>query len=367
MPRAVVVYNPGSPVEVVEVTLGELREDDVLVSYKAAGLCHTDVSVMQGLLPVSTPMIPGHEGAGVVEAVGSAVTHVKPGDHVALSGTIHCGRCLACVRGRVNLCEWGLPKIFSGRQPDEDVRAYDAQGREILQWSCIATLSEQAIVPGRSVIPIPDDVPFEVAALIGCGVLTGAGAVFNRTTPHAGSSVVVFGAGGVGLNVIQASRLVGAAMIIAVDPSPMKRDLAISMGATDVVDPGAGDVAEQVRALTGGRGADYAFECVGQASAVRNAWDSIHYLGVLTTIGVPPDGQIVELPAVEMWATEKTLRASLFGSNNPLVDIPNIIELYRKGRLKVDELVTRRYSLDQINDAIEDLEASRNARGVIMM
>jgi len=366
MTRAAVSYGVGRALEVVEVEIGEVREHDVLVRFMASGLCHTDVSLMTGDMPVAAPIIPGHEGSGVVEQVGSAVTGIQVGDHVAFTGVISCGRCRACQAALPNLCEWGLPTIMGGRNPDGGLRTTDGDGVGIHQWACLGTLAERAVVPDLSVIPIPDDVPFEVAAVIGCGVLTGAGAVFNRSDVRPGAAVVVFGCGGVGLSVVQACLLVGATTIIAVDPAASKRDLASRVGATHAVDPTTDDVLARVRELTAGRGADHAFECAGRPEVVRQAWDSIAVDGTVVTMGVPPAGSVVELPADELWSTEKTLKSSLYGSGRPRLDIPLLIELYRQGRLKIDELITTRYPLEEVNRAVEDLQSGRNARGVIV-
>jgi S-(hydroxymethyl)glutathione dehydrogenase/alcohol dehydrogenase len=366
MPQAAVAYATHQPLDVVEVSLHDLRENDVLVRIEASGLCHSDVSVQTGALPMPTPIILGHEGAGVVEEVGAAVNSVAPGDHVVLSGIISCGRCRPCQSALPNLCEWGLPTIFSCRQPDGEVRAHDSAGVELHQFACIGTLAERTIVPELSVIPIPRDVPFEAAALVGCGVLTGAGAVFNRARVHPGASVAVIGCGGVGLNVIQAARLVGATQVIAVDPAAAKRDLASDFGATDAVDPTGEDVVARVRELSGGRGVDYAFECVGRGTLVRQAWDAVANDGTVVAIGVAPSDDVTELPCTSFWSTEKTLMSSLYGSGRPRLDMPLYLELYRQGRLKLDELVTRRYAIAEINEAVADLEAARNARGVVI-
>jgi len=365
MTQAAVAYATNQPLDVVDVSLEEPRGSDVLVRIMASGLCHSDVSVQNGGLPMPMPMILGHEGAGVVEQVGSAVTSVAVGDHVVLSGIISCGRCGPCQDARPNLCEWGLPTIMSGNQPDGAVRAHDGSGAGIRQFACLGTLAERVIVPELAVIAIPKDVPFEAAALVGCGVLTGVGAVFNRAKVHPGATVAVIGCGGVGLNVIQAARLVGATKVIAIDLAAEKRDLAETFGATDAIDATTEDVVARIQELSGGRGVDYAFECVGNLKLVRQAWDAVAADGTVVTIGVAPAGGIAELPGDELWSTEKTLKCSLYGSGRPRVDMPLYIELYRQGKLKLDELVTRRYALAAINEAIDDLNAARNARGVV--
>jgi S-(hydroxymethyl)glutathione dehydrogenase / alcohol dehydrogenase len=365
MSRAAVAYEIGKSLDIVEVDLEELQPHDVRVRFMASGLCHTDISLTTGDMPIDLPVIPGHEGAGIVEEVGSEVIGIRPGQHVAFTGVISCGRCRPCETGVPNLCEWGLPTIMSGRQPDGELRTRDGAGRGIHQWACLGTLSERALVPELAVIPIPADVPFDVAAVIGCAVLTGAGAVFNRASVRPGSSALVMGCGGVGLSAVQAARLVGATTVIAVDPLASKRDLALRLGATHAVDPGSSDFIGQVRELTQGRGVDHAFECAGRPEAVRQAWDATAVDGTVVTTGVPRAGSIVELPADDLWSTEKTLCASLYGSGRPRTDIAALIELSRQGRLQVADMITRHYTLDEVNTAVDDLLSGRNARGVI--
>jgi len=366
MTRAAVAYDATSPLEVVEIDIPQIRDHDVLVRFMASGLCHTDVSISDGSLPVSLPIIPGHEGAGIVEAVGAAVSAVKPGDHVALAGVISCGKCWSCLKGIPNLCEWGLPTIMGSRQPDGDLRSFDAQGNGLHQWACLGTFADRGIVPEQSVIPIAKDVPFDVAAVIGCGVLTGVGAVIHRSSVRPGDSVVVLGCGGVGLNAIQGARLAGATTIIAVDPAIQKLALASELGATHTVKGVGQDALEEVRAMTSGRGADAVIECVGKTDMVALGWEMLNPAGTLVTVGVPPAGAVAQLPGDQLWSTEKSLRASLFGSGEPKRDIGLLIELYRQGRLKVAELITRKYALTEINTAVDDLLALRNAKGVIV-
>jgi len=364
--RAAVVDGGAQTIEILEITIDEIRDHDVLIRYMAAGVCHTDLSVVEGAVPLARPMILGHEGAGVVEAVGSSVQGVKVGDHVALTGIISCGTCATCQNGHRNLCEWGLPTIMSGLQPDGDFRSRDSTSRGLHQCACLGTFAEKAIVPEAAVIPIPSDVPFEVAALIGCGVLTGAGAIFNRARLRPGASVAVFGCGSVGLSAIQAARMLGATTVIAIDPRANKRAMATDLGATATVDPFASGGLDLVRNLTAGRGVDCAIECAGVPGAVRQAWDVAAVDGTVIATGVPPAGATVELPANQMWSTEKTLMCSVYGSGNPARDISTLVELYRQGSLAVDVLVTRRYVLDELGQALADLKDGLNARGVVV-
>jgi Zn-dependent alcohol dehydrogenase len=366
MTRAAVSYGKDGRLEVVDVAIADVRDHDVLVRFKASGICHTDASLTTGEMPAPMPIIPGHEGAGVVERVGPAVRGIKPGDHVAFTGLVSCGRCPSCLEGIPNLCEWGLPTALSCRHPDGALRTRDLKGRELHQWVCLGTLAEAAIVPEQSVIVIPKDVPFEVAAVICCGVLTGVGAVLNRAHTVPGDTVAVFGCGGVGLNVLQATKLTGASTIIAVDPAGTKRDLALRFGATSVVDPSNEDAVERIRALTGGRGAKFAFECVGSPAVVESAWQALAPNGTLVTLGAPAAGTTISIPTADLWCSEKTLKCSLYGSGNPRTDIPRLIELYRRGQLNVADLISTRYALEDVNQAFADLRASRNARGVVI-
>jgi S-(hydroxymethyl)glutathione dehydrogenase/alcohol dehydrogenase len=278
-----------------------------------------------------------------------------------------CGLCRYCQKGRPNLCAWGLPTIFGCKHPDGAFRARDAGGVDLYQFSCIGTLAERTIVPEISAIKIPNDVPFEVAALVGCGVVTGLGAVFNRAKVQPGAMVAVIGAGGVGLNVIQGASIAGATTIVAVDPVESKRDLASDFGATHVVDPTSEPVVDRIIELTGGAGADYVFECVGKGPIFRQAWDACGIDGTLVAIGVAATEDVTELPSQAFSTSEKTLMSCLYGTSRPRVDMPLYLELYRQGRLKLDELITRRYPLEQVNQAIHDMHSGANARGVIVM
>lgn len=365
--RAAIVYEHNKPMEVAEVELTDLHESDVLVRIEASGVCHSDVAVQTGALPFPIPIIVGHEGAGVVEEVGSAVTMVKKGDHVVLAATMSCGVCAYCQKGRPNLCAWGLPTIFGCQHPDGAFRVSDRAHTDLYQFSCIGTLAEMTIVPEISVIPIPHDVPFEAAALVGCGVLTGLSAVFNRAKVYPGATVAVIGCGGVGLNVVQGARLVGAKQIIAIDPVSSKRDLASDLGATHIVDPSNESTVERIVELTGGVGADYVFECVGTGTLFRAAWDACGIDGTVVGIGVASTDDVTELPSQAFSTSEKTLMSCLYGTSRPRMDMPLYLELYRQGRLKLDELVTRRYTLDNVNDAVADMHSGANARGVVIM
>lgn len=365
--QAAVVYEYGQPIEVADIHLGDLGPNDIRVRIKASGLCHSDVSVQTGALPFPLPMILGHEGAGVVEAVGGDVTTCTVGDHVVLSALIHCGVCDNCVKGRPNLCFWGLQTIFGGRNPDGGLRASDADGRELFQFSSIGTLAEELVCHEKHAVPIPGDVSFEAACLTGCGVLTGLSAVMNRARVEPGKSVVVIGCGGVGLNVIQGAVLQSAGMIIAVDLHQNKLELAQQFGATHTVNASDVDsVPDAILELTGGFGADYVFEVVGRPELVRQGWDSLRIDGTLVAIGVAPSTSETLLPAGQFATSEKTLMSCLYGTSRPTKDIPLAIELYRQGRLKLDELITHHFELAAINDAVDKMNSGHDARGIVV-
>ena len=286
---------------------------------------------------------------------------------LVLSALIHCGVCDNCLKGRPNLCMWGLETIFGGMNPDGTLRAHDPEGRELYQFSSIGTLAEELICSEKHAVPIPDDVAFESACLTGCGVLTGTSAVFNRARVEPGSSVVVIGCGGVGLNVIQGAVHASAGKIIAVDLHDDKLAMAEKFGATHRIRSGPGvDVPEQVFELTGGEGANYVFEVVGVPELVRVGWDCLRVDGTLVAIGVHPSDSEVSLPAGQFATTEKTLMSCLYGTSRPTKDIPLLVEMFRQGRIQLDELVTHRFTLDSINDAVALMDSGHHARGIVV-
>ena len=365
--KAAVSYEYGKPIEVVDIYLGNIGPKDVRVEIRSSGLCHSDVAVQTGALPFPLPMILGHEGAGVVVEAGSEVTQAKVGDHVVLSAIIHCGHCDNCVKGRPNLCLWGLNTIFSGVNPDGLRKAKDSLDRELYQFASIGTLAEELICSEKHAVPIPREVSFESACLTGCGVLTGLSAVMNRAQVEAGKSVAVIGCGGVGLNVIQTAAMVNASKVIAVDLHADKLQMARDFGASDTIQSGPDvDVPDAIRELTNGLGADYVFEVVGEPELVRVGWDSLCIDGKLVAIGVNPVNSEVLLPADEFSSTEKTLMACLYGTSRPTHDIPLAVNLYQQGRLKLDELITHQFALKDINDAIARMHAGHDGRGIVV-
>ncbi len=330
--------------------------NQVLVEIEAAGLCHSDLSVIDGTIPFPPPVVLGHEGAGRVIEVGSAVTTVEPGDHVVLATLGNCGHCKFCDTGRPTLCRdtFGVNVL---RQP------FVVDGEKVFQFANTSAFADRALVKASQAIKIPDEVPAAQASLIGCGVLTGVGAVFNRAKVQPGDAVAVFGVGGIGLNVIQAAALKNATTIIAVDTNPDKESFAREFGATDFVDASEADSVEAIKDLTGGEGVDSGFECVGHPAVLRNAVDALAPGGNAIILGVPKLGSEASFMVASMYQ-DKGILACRYGTSRPQADIPMLAELYLAGKLKLDELVTCTYPLEEFDAAVEDMHAGKLARGV---
>ncbi|MBP1684778.1 MAG: Zn-dependent alcohol dehydrogenase [Deltaproteobacteria bacterium] len=359
--KAAVMYNYNEPLKIESVDLKPPREDEVVVKVVASGICHSDLSVIKGNLPMLPPTILGHEGAGIVEEVGKAVTNVTPGDHVVLSWVPDCGRCHFCVAGKPHLCERLYLVMMEGREG-----VFLKDGMEILRFNSVSSFSERTLVREDACIKIQDDAPLDRACLVGCGVMTGVGAAINTAKVRPGQTVAVFGCGGVGLNVIQGAALCAAGKIIAVDLVDQKLQWAKEFGATDVVNGKDVDAVDAIRSLTNGLGVDYAFEVIGAPAPITQAFMSIKRGGAAVLVGVPPFGQEISLPAAMIPLEEKSLLGSLYGSANMRRDIPNLIGLYMQKRLKLDELISRRIKLDEVNAAFEAMEKGEVARSVIM-
>lgn len=351
--QAAVFHEVGAPVEVGEVEVRDPQEGEVRVAIAAAGLCHSDVSAINGTYPTPRPTVMGHEGAGFVEAVGPGVKTLREGDAVVLSTLAHCGHCPECDVGHPTLCHNaprpGTPFTFRG-QP-----AY--------QFANTSTFAERTVVKVSSAIPIPREMPMAQAALIGCGIITGVGAVLNRARVESGRSMAVFGAGGIGLNIIQGGILAGAGRIVAVDLVPAKLEWARRFGATDVIDAREGDPAQALKDMTRGRGVDYAFEAVGSLAAIEQAFAALAPGGTLTIVGVPRLDARADF-LVNALRVDRAILGCRYGTARPQHDFPMLADLYLRGRLKIDELITRHYALKDINGAIDDLERGELARGV---
>jgi S-(hydroxymethyl)glutathione dehydrogenase/alcohol dehydrogenase len=356
--RAAVFHAPHEEQVFQEVEIAEPIGREVLVRTVASGVCHSDLHFVDGLWPIEGPAILGHESAGIVEAVGPDVADVAPGDHVIACLSVFCGRCDRCLTGETYICE-SRPV----RAPEEPPRL-SLDGKAVAQFAEVGGYAEQMLLHESGVVRIDTDVPFEVAALIGCGVTTGVGAALNTARVTPGSTVAVYGAGGVGLSVIQGAHIAGARMIIAVDVEEHKLRTARDLGATHSVDASAGDPVEQIRDLTGGAGVDFSFEAIGLKRTVEQAFQSIRNGGLTTSIGMVPLGEKLEIPAE--WIYQRTLVGSALGSNHFKIDMPNYIEFYRQGRLKLDEMVSKRGRLEDLNDAFESIRQREVARTVLM-
>jgi S-(hydroxymethyl)glutathione dehydrogenase/alcohol dehydrogenase len=345
-----VVYDGNDYQVVDDLSVKDPGPGEVAVRIEAAGLCHSDLSVISGTIPFPTPVVLGHEGAGVVEAVGASVTTVREGDHVVLTTLGNCGACQHCDAGRPTMCR----STFGSRpQP------FTWRGEPAYSFANASVFSERTVVKANQAVAIPKDVPLNAAALVGCGVLTGIGAVLQRARVPAGASVLVIGVGGIGLNVIQGAALAGAARIIAVDTNPRKKEIALQFGATDFAEStdAVRDVAKQ--------GVDFAFECVGHVGLIRAAIDLLDWGGTCVMLGVPAATDEASFNVASMYL-DKGVIGCRYGSSQPQRDVRRYVDLYRGGRLKLDELVSATYPLEDMKTAVHALEAGElAARGVL--
>jgi S-(hydroxymethyl)glutathione dehydrogenase/alcohol dehydrogenase len=355
--QAAVLTEIGASFEVTEVTLIPPGPGQVRVRLEATGVCHSDLSLANGTMRHQMPVVLGHEGAGRVVELGEGVTSVNVGDPVVLNWAPACRDCWFCARGEPYLCQnaaraWTRPY------------AHLADGTAVYAGLGVGGFATETVVEALAVVRVPDDLPLTEAALLGCAVLTGVGAVRNAAKVQPGDSVVVFGLGGVGLSAVQGARIAGAGPIIAVDPAPEKADLARRLGATNVLEPRP-DLAKAVRALTGGRGADHAIECVGRAETIRTAWSSTRRGGQTTVVGMGPATEQVSFSALEIANVARTLRGCLYGSADPATDIGFLVDCYRAGTLDLAAMVTSRIGLADVGAAFERLAAGAGARSVV--
>ncbi|MFP1628683.1 zinc-binding dehydrogenase [Streptomyces sp. 5K101] len=358
MVRAAVLSAVGSPLEVAEISLPEPGPGQVRVRLAAAGVCHSDLSLSDGTMRVPVPAVLGHEGAGTVVSVGEGVTHVAPGDGVVLNWAPSCGSCHACSIGEVWLCADAL--TGAGR-----VHAVTADGTELHPGLNVAAFAEETVVAANCVLPAPAGVSLIDAALLGCAVLTGYGAVHHSARVREGESVVVHGVGGVGLATLQAARIAGAATVIAVDVSPEKEELARRAGATEYV-IASDTTAKEVRRLTGGRGADVAIECVGRATTIRAAWDSTRRGGRTTVVGIGGKDQQVTFNALELFHWGRTLSGCVYGNSDPERDLPALASHIHEGTLDLAALVTDRIGLEDIPSAFTAMREGRGGRALVV-
>ena len=365
--RAAVLRHPSRPVEIEEVELDPPKADEVLVRVAAAGVCHSDVRHADGDLgPGKWPAVMGHEGAGVVESVGDRVTHVAPGDHVALCFVPACRACRYCLAGKPNLCEIVAEHGARGMLMDGTSRLRLPDGTTLQHGLRTACFAERTVVAAGGAVRIPTELPLWQAALLGCGVVTGMGAVRNVAKVQAGQSVAVVGCGGVGLQVIAAARLAGAHPIIAVDRAPEKLGLAQAQGATHTVDATEdGSPASTIRALTVG-GVEYAFEVIGRPETIRLAWDAIRPGGTAVVVGLVPDGVEATIPAVE-FLSDKSLVGTYYGSGDPAAELPGLATLALSGDLDLSGVVTQVDGLDGVEAALDRLRRGEGARTVLLI
>jgi Zn-dependent alcohol dehydrogenase len=361
MPRAAVVTHKDRPIRIEEITLRPLRANEIRVRVRACGVCHSDVSALDGLFACPTPVVLGHEAAGVVEEVGADVAGLRIGDHVVASWSPTCGECRYCRRGKLHLCR--LTDDPTGAAMDR-IRA---AGEPVAQFLGVGGFAEEIILSKNAAVKIDGSMPLETACLLGCAVLTGVGSVECAARVQAGDEVAVFGCGGVGLNIVQAAKRAGATTIIAVDLDDQKLETARRFGATHALRATMPDIHKEIRALTIERqGVDFAFDAVGSPDVARTGFQSVCKGGEVVLVGIAHSKEKLSFSQIVAVTQEKTIRGTTQGSVDAWSAIPRLVDLYRRGQLMLDELVTRRYPLDRINEAVADLRDGRNARGLIV-
>jgi S-(hydroxymethyl)glutathione dehydrogenase / alcohol dehydrogenase len=358
--KAAIFHGPNQPLTIEDVEVDKPQDREVLIKTAHSGVCHSDLHFVDGFYPYPAPAILGHEAAGIVEEVGKQVTYVKPGDHVIACLSVFCGYCAQCMSGHPNRC---ANKSATQRAANDKPRL-SQKGKPINQFLDISSYCEKMLLHENAVVKIRDDIPLDRAALIGCGVTTGVGAVLRTAKIEPGSTVAVFGAGGVGLAAIQGAKIAGARQIIAVDKFEGKLAMAKRLGATHTVDASSSDPVEEIKKLTGGPGVDYSFEAIGLKVAAEQAFNSVKPGGTATVIGMIPVGQKVELDGY-MFLTERKLQGSNMGSNRFRIDMPQYIDFYLQGRLNLDDMISKHDKLENVNDAFRAMKAGEVARTVI--
>lgn len=358
--KAAVLHQVHQPLTIEEISLSKPKSREVLVRTAACGVCHSDLHYIEGKYAAALPAVLGHEAAGVVEAVGSEVTYVQPGDHVISCLSVFCGHCEYCTTGRPFSCQ--NPEVARGG--GEEPRLARPDGGTMHQFYHLSAFAEAMLVHEHALVKIRRDMPLDRAALIGCGVTTGFGAVVNTADIEVGSTVAVIGCGGVGLSAINGAAIAGAGRIVAVDVKGSKLNLARHFGATDTVDATREDPVEAVREMTSG-GVEYAFEALGLKSTSEQAFRMLRPSGVATVIGMVPEGEMLEIHGADL-LDDKVLRGSNMGSNRFRVDMPRYVEFYLDGKLKLDDMISRRIGLEKINEAFDEMKAGAVARSVIV-
>jgi S-(hydroxymethyl)glutathione dehydrogenase / alcohol dehydrogenase len=357
--RAAVMLEVGQPLSVEELTPLDPGPRDVVVRLGASGICHSDLSIAHGTFPCPCPSILGHEGAGRVEFVGAEVTRVRPGDRVIGAPVAACGHCWFCIRDEAHLCR----ELSMSRSVPRSARA---DGTAVPAMCGLGTFADEMVCNELSLVRLETDLPDEQLSILGCGVTTGVGSVLNTAHVEPGASVAVIGCGGVGQSAIQGARIAGAGQIIAIDTVALKRETAATMGATDMVDPSEADPVEQVRALTGGRGVDYAFEVIGNLTTMVQAVSMARRGGAAVWVGAPAADAVVSLSAIDVFYEEKRILGCLFGSSQPRREWPRLVSFAEQGRLDLSSMISRRFALDEVNDAFQAIEAGEVIRSVIL-
>jgi S-(hydroxymethyl)glutathione dehydrogenase/alcohol dehydrogenase len=363
MVKAAVLYKPNEPMPIVDLMQGAPKAGEVRVKMAAAGVCASDHHVMLGQTTFPMPIVLGHEGAGVIDEVGPGVTSVKPGDRCILSFVPSCGYCRSCRTGNPQVCDTN--RLTGTRQYDGTFRLKDGNGTDVHQFAKLGVFSESIVVPQQACFPVGDDVPMDVASLIGCSVTTGVGGVINQPNIRSGMTVAVFGSGGVGLNAIQGAKLLNASRIIAVDIHDHKLEFTYKFGATDVINSRSENPAKKIMELTGG-GVDFAFDTFGGAITTEQMMDSLRKGGTGVLVGLAPEGMTAGVNMVDLVRNQKTLTGSYYGSASPHETFGKLVDFYRKGLIDIDSLITRRYPLEEINEAYDALGRGEDGRGVIM-
>lgn len=361
--KAAVLHEVGKPLVIEEIEIDPPKQNEVAIKVVASGLCHSDYSVMHGVVPPNLPVVCGHEAAGIVEEVGPGVTHVKPGDTVIASLLPCCGECTFCREDKPFLCTQTMATMGQMTMPDGTTRLR-VGGKPLHAFCAIGSFAERAVLPAGQAIRVEGDAPLDKVCLIGCGVTTGVGAALNTAKVEPGSSVAVIGCGGVGLSIIQGARVAGATTIIAIDLVSEKLELAKKVGATHGINPKEEDARKAVRKLTGG-GVHYAFEALGRTETIEQAWGLLRSSGTAVVVGVPKATDEAKL-RVGGFMAEKKIIGSVYGSAHPVRDIPHYVDLFREGKLDLDSMVTRRIELEEINDAFDDMGRGEGARSVIV-
>lgn len=356
--RAAIMHAAHQPLTIEDVQVAKPKRREVLVRTAFAGLCHSDLHFMEGLYPTPTPIILGHESAGIVEQVGEDVTYLKPGDHVISCLSVFCGTCEYCNTGHPNLCSDTEVKLMPGA-----ARRYSWKGQTVHQFANLSSFAEQMLVHENALVKVNDEIPLDIGALVGCGVVTGVGAVFNAAKVDAGSTVAVLGCGGIGLSAINGAAVAGASRIIAIDTVPSKLEVARAMGATDTINASNVDAVEAVKELTGG-GVHYSFEAIGAKKTAEQSFQMLRPGGLATIIGMVPFGTKIELHGAD-FLRDRKIQGTSMGGNRFRVDMPRMLTLWQQGKLKLDHLISGHIKLEQINEGYAALKSASPVRNII--